>query len=219
MESANKPAGRQIVCSGCLRVFPESLINVIPYYNDDAGEFVTTYRCEQCWLPSLDETRARLSSTEEENEIISAATFFDRHGVILHEFRRGDPVAVVRKRLDQMLNLLQSRAIRLAVGPVRSHDTAASNVPVNPATASDEDMEHVSVEVEKYERLGEGAYAAMYEAQPVMAKDCFDDARGYFFKAIEAAKRASFDEDVARLTRRLDHIVRVYNQQFRGVGR
>ena len=116
METAETSEERQILCSGCLGVFPEPLITVIPYFNSDLSEYVTTYRCEQCWGPSLEETRTRLANTTNEAEIVSAAILFERHGVILHEFRRGDPTPVVRQRLGQMLDLLRAGAIRLAVG-------------------------------------------------------------------------------------------------------
>jgi hypothetical protein len=115
--TVEKPDDRQIVCSGCLQVFPESLVHVIPYFNSNVGGYVTTYRCERCWLPSLEETRTRLASTEDETEIASAASFFERHGVILHEFKRGDPAPVVRKMLGRMFDLLRSGVIRLSIGP------------------------------------------------------------------------------------------------------
>jgi len=67
------------------------------------------------------------------------------------------------------------------------------------------------------EKLAEAAYDAMYEAKSYAVKDCFDDARGHLTKAIDSAKRAGLDDEVARLTARLDHIVSVYNSQFRGI--
>jgi hypothetical protein len=117
MGTAKKPNDRQILCSGCLQVVPESLVHVIPYFNGDVGGYVTTYRCARCWLPSLEETRTRLANTKDETEIASAAAFFERHGVILHEFKRGDPALVVRKMLGRMFDLLRSGAIRLSIGP------------------------------------------------------------------------------------------------------
>src|SRR5260370_13763987 len=128
METTDKAAGRQVVCSGCLQVLPESFINVIPYFNCDSGGYVVTYCCERCWVSSLEEIRTRLANTENETEISSAALLFERHGVVLHEFKRGDPTPIVRKRLSQMLDLLQSRAIRLAVGPLPL-DMAAPALP------------------------------------------------------------------------------------------
>ena len=75
----------------------------------------------------------------------------------------------------------------------------------------------LAIELERNEKLAEAAYDAMYEAKSYAVKDCFDDARGYFSKAIDIAKHAGLDDEVARLTARLDHIVSVYNSQFRGV--
>ena len=112
------PGVRQIVCSGCLLLFPEPLIHVVPCFNRDIGNCVAAYRCEQCWLSSLAEVRTWLANEADETEIASVALFFQRRGIILHEFQRGDPVPVIRKRLDQMLELLQSGAVRLAIGRV-----------------------------------------------------------------------------------------------------
>jgi len=82
---------------------------------------------------------------------------------------------------------------------------------------TDKDTTDAAAKMREYERLAEAAYDAMYEASAYSAKDHFDDARGYFFKAIEAAKQAAREADVARLTARRDHIVAVYNRQFRGL--
>jgi hypothetical protein len=68
------------------------------------------------------------------------------------------------------------------------------------------------------ERTAEAAYAAMYDARPYGVKDCYEDARLYFHRAIEVAQRAEFADEAARLARRLEHVEKVYNSQFRGVG-
>jgi hypothetical protein len=116
MEDINSEE-RQILCSRCFQVTPESSIRVIPCFNGDLGEYVASYRCEQCWQPSLEETRGRITSTEDMAEIKSLAIFFERHHVFLHEFRRGDPIAVVRTLLVRMLGLVESGAIKLSVVP------------------------------------------------------------------------------------------------------
>ena len=77
---------RQILCSRCLELAPESFVHVIPFFNDSAGGYVTTYHCERCWEASLEETRARLAETNDTAEITSAADFFKRH----HAKARGD---------------------------------------------------------------------------------------------------------------------------------
>jgi hypothetical protein len=81
-----------------------------------------------------------------------------------------------------------------------------------------EEAVHPLQELEKYERLAETAYDAMYEAKSSMAKHHYEDARGHFAKAIDIAKRAGLENEVARLTRRRDHIASVFDHQFRGIG-
>jgi hypothetical protein len=75
----------------------------------------------------------------------------------------------------------------------------------------------LTIEMKRNEKLAEASYDAMYEAKSYEVKDCFDDARSYFTRAIAMAKHAELDDEVARLTARLDHIVSVYNSQFRGI--
>jgi hypothetical protein len=73
------------------------------------------------------------------------------------------------------------------------------------------------VEMKENERLAEAAYDAMYDARPSAAKDFFDDACGFLAKAIDLATRAGLAEEAARLTARRDHIVNVYDSQFRRI--
>jgi hypothetical protein len=68
------------------------------------------------------------------------------------------------------------------------------------------------------EELGEAAYDAMYHARPRQVKDLYDDACAHFGHAIVQAKETGRDEEVTRLTARLDHITQIYNHQFRGLG-
>ena len=72
--------------------------------------------------------------------------------------------------------------------------------------------------VAHFEALAEAAYAAMYEERSFKVKVCYENARFHFGKAIEAAKRAGLADEFARLTQREEHVVNVYNSQFRGVG-
>jgi hypothetical protein len=110
------PEERQILCSGCLQIFPESLIHVVPHFNSSASAYVTTYRCEQCWIAALEQTRTRLANTEDETEIFSAGAFFRRHGVYVHELLRGDPAPAVKRVLLQLINLLRSGGLKIPIG-------------------------------------------------------------------------------------------------------
>ena len=73
--------------------------------------------------------------------------------------------------------------------------------------------------IDEFERAAEAAYAAMYEAKPYSVKDCYDDAQLYFSHAIAAAKLAGLADEVERLSQRAEDVKKVYNSQFRGVGR
>jgi hypothetical protein len=207
METPEDPNERQVVCSACFQVVAEPLVHVIPTYNTDVGRFVTTFRCEQCLLPSLEETKTRLEATADEAEIASVAVFFENHGVFVHEFRRGEPMPLVRKILVQMIDMLRSGTIRLSIGPLAPPDLAPPSEVQLPAR-----------EIAKNEKLAEAAYDAMYDARPYGVRDCFDDACGYLSEAISVAKRAGLDDEVTRLTARRDHIIKVYDRQFRGIG-
>lgn len=119
MAEVSEPRDRQVFCSGCFQVVSESSVHVIPYYNETAGGYVTTFRCERCWLPALEETRGRLVASTDDAEVTSIATFFERYGVFLHEFQRGDPIPVVRPLLVHMVDQVRSGALRLTIGPTR----------------------------------------------------------------------------------------------------
>jgi hypothetical protein len=45
---------RQFAYSRCFEIVPESLVHVVPGFNDTLGAYVTSYRYEECWLPTLD---------------------------------------------------------------------------------------------------------------------------------------------------------------------
>ncbi len=109
----------QVFCSGCFNVFDESAIRILPRFNADAGAYVTTYRCQTCAPGSFAETRARLNAVEDEFELASAAIFFQRHGITLLEFGRGDSTEAVRSLLVQLLDKLEAREIQLSIGPTR----------------------------------------------------------------------------------------------------
>ncbi len=111
------PEERQFLCSGCLAVTPESAIHVLPFFNETAGDYVTTYRCGACWLAALKETETHIAQTQDPAEFALLGAFFERHGVTLHEWKRGDPLAAVRPLMVRMIDLMRSGAIRLRAGP------------------------------------------------------------------------------------------------------
>jgi hypothetical protein len=47
---------------------------------------------------------------------MSAASFFQRHGVHIHEFMRGDPASDVQTILLRLIDLLRSEGLRIPIG-------------------------------------------------------------------------------------------------------
>jgi hypothetical protein len=70
-------------------------------------------------------------------------------------------------------------------------------------------------EIARFEALAEQAYSTMYDTRDHNVKDCFDDALYNLGRAVDIARMRGLDVDVARLTKRRDHIQAVYNSQFR----
>ncbi len=107
---------RHVFCSGCFTVLPESEIHLIPFYNDTLRNYVTTYRCDSCWLDGIDETRKRIELTESSSEIALAAEFFKRHAVFIHEYLRGDPPEEVKRTLLYLIDLMKTGGLKLNIG-------------------------------------------------------------------------------------------------------
>lgn len=71
-----------MLCSSCYTVCSAADAHVIPWWNADAQDVFTTYRCGKCWLSSLEETRRFVESAGFDSEAQGKfATFFGRHGI------------------------------------------------------------------------------------------------------------------------------------------
>lgn len=70
--------GPTMLCSQCFSQCQGRDAHVIPWWNEGEGDFFTTYRCGSCWLGSLDETRARTTSLDEDSRAKLSA-FLRRH--------------------------------------------------------------------------------------------------------------------------------------------
>jgi hypothetical protein len=82
---------------------PESHVHVVPGFNETLGAYVTSYRCEEYWRATLDETAARLTASDDEEEIASLCTFLERYGIFVLEAKRGDPLPLVKQILLQTI--------------------------------------------------------------------------------------------------------------------
>jgi hypothetical protein len=77
-------------------------------------------------------------------------------------------------------------------------------------TDPDEDLRRMA----ELEALAEKAYDEMYETRSPAGP--YSDLKELFALAIGAAERAGRPDEVARLSRRLDHCRQVYRKQFSG---
>jgi len=133
-----KPAKQEeykALCSACFESVPVPKTHVIPSYNDVLQMYVTTYRCETCWLTTLDATRDRLSACEDAAEVATCAEFFERYKVRVMEHRRKDPLPAVKAKLLQLLAELRAGTRKLAIGkaiPVKLPDNWPPKGPIGP---------------------------------------------------------------------------------------
>ena len=116
MSDESEAEERQFACSRCFAIAPESHIHVVPGFNETLGAYVTSYRCDDCWLPTLDETATRLAASDNEEEVASLCVFLERYGVFVFEFKRGDPLPVIKQILQQTIAMMKSGDIRLSAG-------------------------------------------------------------------------------------------------------
>jgi hypothetical protein len=73
------PDSYSLMCSGCHTPCSGADAHVIPRWNPALRKVLTTYRCGNCWVQSLEELRGQVVSGDEEVR----ASFWDflaRHG-------------------------------------------------------------------------------------------------------------------------------------------
>jgi len=78
-DAKQEPPSYTLICSACYSHCSGSDAHVIPWWNPDQQSIFTTYRCGTCWLPSLKESQAAVSS-KDPAVIASFCDFLARHG-------------------------------------------------------------------------------------------------------------------------------------------
>ncbi|HNJ39453.1 MAG TPA: hypothetical protein PKZ53_03115 [Acidobacteriota bacterium] len=79
------PRSYTLICSSCYSRCSGSNAHVIPWWNPDQKNIFTTYRCGNCWLSSLEETRQAVLNGGSEVQICFC-DFLTRQG-LKHEAR------------------------------------------------------------------------------------------------------------------------------------
>src|SRR6185436_9000466 len=68
-----------LLCSGCYSSCSGPEAHVIPWWNADQQSIFTTYRCENCWLASLDDSQQAINS-KDPRVVASFCDFLARQG-------------------------------------------------------------------------------------------------------------------------------------------
>ena len=72
-----------------------------------------------------------------------------------------------------------------------------------------------SKEMARFEALAEEAYTKMYDARDHNVKECVEDALYNLGRALDIAEMRGLRDEAQRLKKRRDHIMAVYDSQFR----
>lgn len=103
-EGTQLPESYFLMCSGCHTPTPNTEAHVIPYWNAIAESIFTTYRCNNCWIAAIDETRAAVRS-DNPNVISTFCDFLSRQGFTTDaENLRNAPVEQTRGTLLAILD-------------------------------------------------------------------------------------------------------------------
>ena len=100
--------GTKYLCSKCLRLVSLGQIHVIPFFNGELDDYVTAFRCESCWLPSLDETQRQfIAGVGAEAHRLKFVAFFDRYGI--HNLSTADSAGLSSDGLKLLQRLREGR--------------------------------------------------------------------------------------------------------------
>lgn len=116
LQAGGGKLGRRALCSACLGVTAERAITVVPAWNDELCDYVTTFRCPGCLADTIAQTRARLADPARPDEVARVCEFFKRHTIFVHEYLRGDPLDSVRPLALHLLDLVGRRALIIPIG-------------------------------------------------------------------------------------------------------
>ena len=96
------------MCSGCHTPTINTEAHVIPYWNKTVQSILTTYRCNNCWLSALAETREAVQSGEME-PLLTFCDFLERQGFATDaENLRNGSVAEMRATLLALLEATEN---------------------------------------------------------------------------------------------------------------
>ena len=86
--------------------------HVIPHWNAVRKDFLTTYRCGNCWKPALEETCAKIMALDAD-VCTKFWNFLDRHGFTDVEVLRQASLAEASILIGRILDAIESEKLRL----------------------------------------------------------------------------------------------------------
>ena len=108
--------GGSFVCSGCMSEHSSGAIHVIPWWNSQVQDFVTTYRCDRCRAQALKETRLKTLAPDEDVRR-KFCEFLMRQGHTEEaESARRLPLGEAARKIELLLDRIESG--ELVLGPL-----------------------------------------------------------------------------------------------------
>jgi hypothetical protein len=103
-----------LLCSGCMDTCTGDNAHVIPWWNELAEDYFTTFRCEKCWLTGLEETEQHVAEFGEQSRE-EMSDFLARHSLDdIAETVRNAPWADAKSKIEAFLKQLREKEIVLS---------------------------------------------------------------------------------------------------------
>jgi hypothetical protein len=106
---------RQVMCSSCYQLVRELNITTIPWWNPDAGAYLSTFQCQDCLPAGIADTRARLARNAN-NDVAEICLILEKHAVVVHGFRQGQTVTSLTPIVDALLIKFTDGSLVLPIG-------------------------------------------------------------------------------------------------------
>ena len=103
-----------MLCSACMTTSQVAEAHVIPWWNDDRQDFLTTYRCGGCFLKSIGETRSKISLLDADIRE-KFCEFLERHGYTMDaQVIREASLEDAARMIGTVLDAIESGDVRLS---------------------------------------------------------------------------------------------------------
>jgi hypothetical protein len=102
-----------LMCSGCMKPCTGADAHVIPRWNTVREDFLTTYRCGECWPTALEETRTKMKALDAEVRE-KFCQFLERHHFTDVHIVRQASLVEAAEMMGMFLDAIESEKVRLS---------------------------------------------------------------------------------------------------------